>query len=183
MRAWKARAAIAVVVAAAAINIGWSVANEHLLSGIARGGLGESLKTSFRQIARLPAGVYSQFGWLDAKLPAHLWVVGVAAAGLIVATAFVRMSPRQRLSLLVVVVGVGAVTLAVTLVQAADSYEMQARYVLAVVAPLPILAVSASAASESRWIPRRRSRARCSAPTGSPCSSTPGGTRSGARGR
>ena len=90
-------------------------------------------------------GLFSRFGWLDVDTAAHLWLLGYVASLLLIGSAFVRMAPAARWKFITIAVAAGLITLAVTITEIAGGFLFQARYTLAILAPLALLAVTARA--------------------------------------
>jgi hypothetical protein len=74
---------------------------------------------------------------------AHLWLLGYIAAVILIGSASIRMLQPARWKFLVIGAMAGLITLAVTVTQIVGGYVFQARYTLAIVAPLGILAAAA----------------------------------------
>jgi hypothetical protein len=98
------------------------------------------LTTGLRRDAQ---GFFSVFGWLDADTAAHLWLLGYVAAVILIGSALIKMVPLARWKYLAVFAMAGLITLAVTVTERAGGYVFQARYTLAIIAPLGLLAVVA----------------------------------------
>ena len=88
-------------------------------------------------------GFFSIFGWLDVDTAAHLWVLGDVAAVILIGSALITMSPLVRWKYLAIGAVAGLITLGVTVSEIAGGAGFQARYTLAIVAPLGLLAVAA----------------------------------------
>jgi hypothetical protein len=114
---------------------------------------GHNMKAAAAQIVHLPRELYSDFGWQDTATPAHLWVFGSIAVAIVLWTAFARMGLMQRLWLCVLVLSAGAATYGVSVAGIAGSDALQARYTLALIAPLPLLAASTLRSSADKWRP------------------------------
>jgi MFS family permease len=102
--------------------------------------LRETLTTGLRKDAE---GFFSVFGWIDVNTPAHLWLLGYVAAVILIGSALIKMVPSARWKFLAIFVAAGLITLVVTVTERAGGYVFQARYTLAIIAPLGLLAVVA----------------------------------------
>jgi hypothetical protein len=100
-------------------------------------------------------GFFSHFGWLDVDTAAHLWVLGYVAAIILIGAALTRMRPLARGKYLVIGALAGLITLVLTVSEIAGGFGFQARYTLAIVAPLGLLAVATRPRDDDGWaLPR-----------------------------
>jgi len=130
-------------VAASALASGaWTVSYQR--SPQASGAISYSHYASqaLRGMASGVQGVFSQFGWLDAKTPGDLWIAGDLVVVVLMAVAWRRIDIVARSTLLTGTVLAGVITFGVTFVEARGGYGFQSRYTLAILAPIPLLAVS-----------------------------------------
>ncbi len=89
-------------------------------------------------------GFFSSFGWTEVDTAAHLWLLGYVAAVILIGSALIKMGPLARWKYFAIGAVAGLISLALAVTSLAGGYGgFQARYTLAIVAPLGLLAVAA----------------------------------------
>jgi hypothetical protein len=132
------------VVALAAIASGlWSIAYVRSPNSSPTTPYSHYLGDAIHALKRNVQGFFSLFGWIDVHTAAHLWVLGYVAAVILIGSALIKMVPLARWKFLAIAAVAGLITLAVAVTEFAGGYLFQARYTLAIVAPLGLLAVVA----------------------------------------
>jgi hypothetical protein len=135
--------ALGVVALAAIANGLWSISYFRSPTTSPTTPYSHYLVDALHGMKRNVQGFFSLFGWLDTSTAAHVWVLGYVAAVILIGSALIKMVPLARWKFLAIAVVAGLVTYAVTVAQFAGGYVFQARYTLAIVAPLGLLAVVA----------------------------------------
>jgi len=147
--------AIGLIAAAAIANLAWSVSFQRSPRTSPTTSYFHYIHEVLSKVLHGAQGLFSQFGWLDTPTPAHLWVIGYLVALIIIGASLVTVESSARIKFLAVTVFAGLVTLWVTVTEIAGGFGFQARYTLAILAPLPILAVAMrSPDSVRRALPR-----------------------------
>jgi hypothetical protein len=147
--------AIGLIAAAAIANLAWSVSFQRSARTSATTSYSHYIHQALSGVLHDAKGLFSQFGWLDTPTPAHLWILGYLVALLILGASLVTIKSSARIKFLAVTVFAILVTLGVTATEIAGGFVFQARYTLAILAPLPMLAVAMrSPDSVRRALPR-----------------------------
>ena len=139
----RAPIAIGLIALAALANGLWSVTFIRSPNASPTTSYGHYLYVALRWAKGDPQGLFSGFGWLDVDTAAHLWLLGFIAAGILIGSALIRMVPLTRWKFLAIGAVAGLITLAFTVTVIAGGFGFQARYTLAILAPLGLLAVAA----------------------------------------
>ncbi len=133
--------AIGLVAAAAIANGIWSVA--FVRSSPTTSSYGHTLYVTLRGVKGWFRGFFSLFGFgPGVDTAAQLWLLGVAAAVILIGSALITMGPLARWKYLAIGAMAGLITFAVTVVVGGGGFY--GRYTLAIVAPLGLLAVAAA---------------------------------------
>jgi hypothetical protein len=135
--------ALGAVALAAIANGLWSIAYVRSPNSSPTTPYTDDLSPAIHGLWRNVQGFFSLFGWIDVNTAAHLWVLGYVAAVILIGSALIKMVPLARWKFLAIAAVAGLVTLALTVTDYAGGYLFQARYTLAIVAPLGLLAVVA----------------------------------------
>ena len=142
--------AVGLVALAAIANVVWSVDFTRAPNASPTTPYSHYLSVALREAKGDVRGYFSLFGWINVNTAAHLWLLGSVTAIILIGSALIRMSPLARWKYLAIVAVAGLITLAVTVSEIAGGFEFQARYTLAIVAPLGLLAVAAPPRDDDR---------------------------------
>ncbi len=148
--------AIGLVALAAIANVVWSAAFMRAPNASPTTSYSHYLSVALREAKGDVRGYFSLFGWIDVNTAAHLWLLGSVAAIILIGSALIRMSRLARWKYLAIVAVAGLITLAVTVSEIAGGFVFQARYSLAIVAPLGLLAVAARPRDDDRAVRAQR---------------------------
>jgi len=144
---WKrfrsAPVAIGLVVLAAIVNGLWTVTFIRSADASPANSYTHDVLLAFKAIKRDAQGLFSRFGWVDVDTSAHLWVLGYVAAAILIGSCLVGMVSGGRWKFVAIGAMTGLITLVVTVTEIVGGYVFQARYTLAILAPLGFLAVAA----------------------------------------
>ena len=135
--------ALGVVALGAIANGLWSIAYLRSPTTSATTPYSHYLVDALHGMKRNVQGFFSLFGWIDVSTAAHFWILGYVAAVILIGSALIKMVPLARWKFLAIAAVAGLATFAVTVTEYAGGYVFQARYTLAIVAPLGLLAVVA----------------------------------------
>lgn len=134
-----AAASLAAVVVAVGLGVAWELAVQP--HGSAVGSFRSLVPVVVRELPSDMRQMVGVFGWLDTPMPAVAYLCWMVTIAALVLLALWVGSLRERLLLVALLAGSVLVTLAVAaLNRATTGFPMQGRYVLPVVATLPLFA-------------------------------------------
>lgn len=129
------------VAVAASLSLVWTAT---AVDGATQRSASSELRPALSDIGKGLPGLFSQFGWTDVVVPLHLWLLGYLALGVFLTAALVNARPPARRAICLAIAAICLATVAFTAEELAGGFGLQARYVLAIVAPVPLIAAAAS---------------------------------------
>jgi hypothetical protein len=132
-------AACGAIVVAMAVGAFWELAYDaHPPSHLA--GVLSSVPSSARQLQYVLQQAVGYFGALDSPLPGPAYAAWLLVLAALLAAALVVSDSRDRLRLGLLIVGVTVVTIGIAALQLQTGFDLQGRYVVALLALIPLWA-------------------------------------------